>query len=211
MADVFPNGSGLSNEALAAAQNAGRAQERTKELLQTWAYDTVELTGTPSSVSLFQTPTGTSGKTKTMTNMKGTGIFPGVQALTIRSLVINPFNMVSGDVLVTDLGLVGWGYFALIINDRPFPDYFQIKNACGGANVTSANTTRGVFGSGIIGNVLSFNDPFLVTIQPNDPFRVDIAWDAAITPATQIAHSSTSSGAGLQLSVILYGRGTRRS
>jgi len=203
MADVFPSGSGLSNEALAAAQNAGRAQERTKELLQTWAYDSVELTGTPSSASLFQTPTGTSGKTRTDTNMKGTGIFPGVQALTIRSLVINVFHATSGDMLTTDLGVIGWGYFALIINDRPFPDYFQIKNACGGANIVSSSTTRGVFGSGNIGNVLSFNDPFLVTIQPNDPFRVDLNWDAAITPSV--------SGTAMQLSVILYGRGTRRS
>jgi hypothetical protein len=203
MADVFPNGSGLSNEALAAAQQAGRAQERTKELLQTWAYDTVELTGTPTSASLFQTPTGTSGKTRTDTNMKGTGIFPGVQALTVRSLVINIFHATSGDMSCTDLGIIGWGYFALIINDRPFPDYFQIKNACGGANIVSSSTTRGVFGNGNIGNVLSFNDPFLVTIQPNDPFRVDLNWDATITPS--------GSGTNMQLSVILYGRGTRRS
>jgi len=203
MADIFPIGSGLSNEALAAAQNAGRAQERTKELLQTWAYDSVELTGTPVSASLFQTPVGTSSKTRTESNMKGTGIFPGVQALTVRSLVISVFHQTSGDMSTADLGLIGWGYFALIINDRPFPDYFQIKAACGGANVVSSSTTRGIFGGGNIGNVLSFNDPFLVTIQPNDPFRVDLNWDAAIDPS--------GSGTNQQLSVILYGRGTRRS
>jgi len=205
MADIFPAGSGLSNEALAAAQNAGRAQERTKELLQTWAYDTVTLSSATavSSASLFQTPTGTSGKTRTDTNMKGTGIFPGVQALTVRSIVITAFDSVSGTLLNSDLAQIGWGYFALIINDRPFPDYFQIKAAAGGANIVSASTTRGIFGEGIINNVLSFNDPFLVTIQPNDPFRVDLTWDSAITV--------TGSSISTELSVILYGRGTRRS
>jgi hypothetical protein len=204
MADIFPTGSGLSNEALAAAQSAGRAQERTKELLQTWAYDTVTLSSaTPfTSQTLFQTPTGTSGKTRTDTNMKGTGIFPGVQALTVRSIVITAFDSVSGTLLNTDMSLLGWGYFALIINDRPFPDYFQIKAASGGAGIVSASTTRGCWGSGEIGNVLSFNDPFLVTIQPNDPFRVDLNWDASVP---LFANNST------ELSVILYGRGTRRS
>ena len=205
MADMFPQGSGLSNEALAAAQSAGRAQERTKELLQTWCYDSLDFTGQAvSSSSLFQTPVGTSSKTKTDTNMKGTGVFPGVQALTVRSVVISLSNQQSGDVLVTNAGLIGWGYFALIINDRPFPDYFQIKAACGGAGVVSGSTTRGIFGNGTIGNVLSFNDPFLVTIQPNDPFRVDLAWDASITPTGSATDITT-------LTVILYGRGTRRS
>ncbi len=207
MADTFPTGSGLSNEALAAAESAGRAQERTKELLQTWAYDTVTLSSALSAAvstsSLFQTPTGTSGKTKTDTNMKGTGIFPGVQALTVRSLVITAFDSVSGTVSNTDLGLIGWGYFALIINDRPFPDYFQIKAAAGGTGIVCGSTTRGIFGNGTISNVLSFNDPFLVTIQPNDPFRVDLVWDTAI--------SVTGSSNTTELSVILYGRGTRRS
>ena len=205
MADIFPTGSGLSNESLAAARSAGRAQERTKELLQTWAYDTVTLSSATSftSQTFFQTPTGTSGKTRTDTNMKGTGIFPGVQALTVRSIVISAFDSVSGTILNTDLALLGWGYFALIINDRPFPDYFQVKAAAGGANIVSASTTRGILGDGAINNVLSFNDPFLVTIQPNDPFRVDMNWDAAVT----ITGSSTST----ELSVILYGRGTRRS
>ena len=204
MADIFPTGSGLSNEAFAAAQSAGRAQERTKELLQTWAYDTVTLSSATafSSQTLFQTPVGTSNKTKTDTNMKGTGVFPGVQALTIRSVVVTVFDSVSGNVLNTDLGQIGWGYYALIINDRPFPDYFQIRGACGGANIVSGHTTRGILGDGNVSNVMSFSDPFLVTIQPNDPFRVDLAWDASVS----IFSNNTT-----ELSVILYGRGTRRS
>ncbi len=200
---LFPEGSGLTPAQLAAARAAGAEQQKTKELLQTWAYDTQDLASSTSytEATFFQTPQGQSNKTWTDTNMRSGGFFPGVRALTVRSIVFNIFDPTNGHVLATDLGIIGWGYFALTINDRPFPDYFQIKNACGGSGVkVGGHLTRGCFGDGTINNALSFNDPFLVTIQPNDPFRVEARWDAAITPASNLT----------ELSVILFGRGTRR-
>ena len=203
---LFPTGAdaGYSPAQLEAGRAAGAAASAQKELLQTWLYSTTVLTSGTSvtSASQFQTAQGaTSSDTFTRTNMRSSGILPGVRSFTIRSLHMTLFDGTDANVLGTVAAQIGWGNFAVIIGDTPTPDYFQVRAVLGGSGFSSASTTRGIFGDGNIANALSFNYPFLMTVQGNEPFRVDLRWDTAI--ATAVASS-------VYLTTIFYGLGARR-
>ncbi len=195
---VFASGSGLTPAQEAAGLAAGK--DNSKQYHLTWVYDTVEVVSA-SSTTTANFFTSIDGKTWTQSNMRSASILPGVRALTVATILITHFDATNGNVLATDLAELGWGYFALFLRDRPQPDYVQTRLLCGGPGiVVGGSTTRGTFGNGTIANALSFFDPFLTTIQGNEPFRGEMRWDTGITLTNTI-----------EVTVALYGRGTREN
>jgi len=203
MAGLFPTGSGLTADQLARAQDLARQAAENQEYLQSWLYDSAALASSAATteITLFQTGQGQGGKTFADTNMQTNGQLPGDRQFLVKSVVITFRDTVNETITNADWGRLLGGYCALIVRDKPYPDYATIKQMVGGPGlVVGGHTTRGVVGSGTIGNALSFNEPFLILLGKGVPFRFYLNWPGGIT----IADSST-----IRVFVHLYGRGTR--
>lgn len=175
----------------------------------TWIYDTGRfVAGEPhSKVDLFINPLGSNNQltypcdpviqTWTRTNLTASAEILAMQLFEVRSVVISLFSPTNGVVPKADLAGFGWGYFGFMINQRPFPDYIQLKQICGGANIVTTSSTAGCFGDGTIDNNFKFN-PFLTTLNGSTPFHIEMGWDTAFVPTQTF-----------EATVIIYGYGSR--
>lgn len=181
-------------------------EEGRKELIQAWFYDQVTLPAAvaATTTSLFTIPRGQAGKTNTQTNLTGPGgYFTGVKSLTIKSMVLIPQSLIPS--VDMDGVLNGWG--ELRIEDKSYPQPFNLKMVAGGAqlfeSVLSAAVAPAQFvasvGDGRIDNVLSFTRPYLITIAADEVFQLTLNWDApGFTPTVPV-----------RLLFIMWGRYTR--
>jgi len=185
--------------------------EGQKELIETALYDefTFVVATTYTQISLFTIPRGAAGKTYANTNLTGPGGFlTGIKSMTIRSLALIPESPMTTANLRGMLN--GWG--ALMIEDKPYPQPFNLKLLAGGPQMiqhmadlnagAAATVLNAHVGDGRINNVLSFTRPYLITIAPNENFYVTLNWDVPGAPFIP-------AGVNERMLFVLYGRYAR--
>lgn len=156
-----------------------------KELLQAWFYDEVTLVAgtayTTQALFAVSRGAGVPPKTNTQTNLTGPGgYFTGIKSLTIKSMVLIPESLIP----VIDMNGVLNGNGILTIEDKPYPQPFNLKLVAGGTQLREFSRATPLpvpvasVGDGRIDNVLSFTRPYLITISSDEVFSLTLNWDA---------------------------------
>lgn len=178
----------------------------TKEFNQSWLYDTNRLLNgvAASNMTFFQVPRGqllVAGvpKTFTHTNLLTSGFLSGIKTFLISSLCFIPSPFMPSD----DVNNLLQGNAALIINEKPYPDYFPMKFFMGGSNwretirgPVAGPDFRAFPGDARIDNVVRFKGAFRIGIDTFENFRVDVNFDGAGFSPTE----------DLDITLALFGR-----